>query len=430
MPQARESMLNRLYCLNILRKKLYHYYSLKSFAMKIRNLSLPIAIAAVCIIFTSCKKDDKTEVTVSYYPQDEFAMMSEYLDLPEEPLEYILDFPEYYNTDRTTYDKDLATLGRVLFYDKNLSEDRKISCASCHKQELAFSDNVALSDGINQKKTARNSIALGSVFSFSEYYGAESFGRIPFFWDNRASSVAEQATGSFGNEQEMGLEMHEVVARVNEQPYYAPLFKAAFGRGDEMINEENVLEAVSEFVNSMGSFDSKFDQGLSMVRVEQGGGNLNSLASNYDFPNFDEVENLGKAIYQANCASCHSAILSAPPKTRSNNGLDLEYDDKGIGAYTNASQDMGMFKVPTLRNISLTGPYMHDGRFATLEEVLDHYSNGIQNHQNLDYDLKSGGQPKQFNFTEEERAALIAFFATGTDVSYTTVDKYSDPFKQ
>ncbi len=398
--------------------------------MKIRILSLPIVLAAVCILFTSCEKDDaKTEVTLSYYPQDEFAMMSEYLDMPETPLEYILDFPDYYNTDRTTFDKDIATLGRVLFYDKNLSEDRTISCASCHKQEIAFSDDLAFSDGIKQRKTARNSLALGSVFSFNEYYGAENFGRIPFFWDNRAASVAEQATGSFGNELEMGLEMHEVVARVNEQPYYAPLFKAAYGRSTE-VSKDNVLEAVSEFVNSMGSFDSKFDQGLSLVREQNGGGSLTSLAINYDFPNFTAQENLGKTIYQENCANCHSAILSAPPKTRSNNGLDMEYEDQGIASYTNANQDKGMFKVPTLRNISLTGPYMHDGRFATLEDVLDHYSNGIQNHQNLDYELKSGNQPKQFNFTAEEREALIAFFATGTDEEYTQVEKYSDPFKQ
>jgi len=314
-------------------------------------------------------------------------------------------------------------LGRVLFYDKNLSEDREISCASCHKQELAFSDDVAFSRGIADRETARNSLSLGSVFSFSEYYGAESFGRIPFFWDNRAISVAEQATATFANDLEMGMEMHEVVSRVNEQPYYEPLFAAAFGRTSD-VTEENVLEAISEFVNSMGSFDSRFDQGLSMkTNGSNGSSNLTSLAQQ-DFPNFTDQENVGKAIYQQDCAGCHSPIVSAPSRTRSNNGLTVSYVDSGIGQMTGASQDMGMFKVPTLRNIALSAPYMHDGSLATLEEVIEHYSSGIAAHPNLDLGLEPGG----FGYDQAEKDALLAFLKTTSDEGYTTAVKYSDPF--
>jgi len=397
--------------------------------MKMNKLSFPLLLGMLCMFLTACQKDDNSpEVTVNYYSPEDYALMEEYLDIPARPMSYTLDFPDYYNTPFTNFDKDLATLGRVLFYDVNLSEDRAISCASCHKQEIAFSDDLALSDGINERKTARNSIALGSVFSFSEYYGAESFGQIPFFWDNRASSVEEQAAATFGNPDEMGMEMHEVVERVNESPYYRPLFSAAYGRNAE-VTEENVLGAISEFVNSMGSVDSKFDQGLTLKRQGTPSGNLTTLA-NQDFSNFSAQENLGKAIYQQNCASCHSPIMSAPSKTRANNGLDMVYEDQGIGSYTNSNQDKGMFKVPTLRNIALTAPYMHDGRFQTLEEVIEHYSDGIQDHDNLDNDLKNLGAPKKFNFTDEEKAALLAFMQTGTDEAYITATKYSDPFKQ
>lgn len=388
------------------------------------KFSLPIALFAVCLFMTSCQKDGTNEdvVSHSYYTPEGFAVISEYLNIPESPMEYKLDFPDYYNTDFTLYDKDLATLGRVLFYDENLSEDRTISCASCHKQAIGFSDDVAFSRGIANNETARNSLALGSVFSFSEYYGSESFGRIPFFWDNRATTVAEQATGSFTNPLEMGMEMHEVVGRVNEQPYYAPLFAAAYGRTSE-VTQDNVLEAITEFVNSMGSFDSKFDKGLSMKA--SGGGNTTSLARE-DFPNFTNIENVGKAIYQNDCAGCHSPVVSAPSRTRSNNGLAVSYVDNGIGKLTGSSQDMGMFKVPTLRNVALSAPYMHDGSLATLEEVIEHYSSGIAAHPNLDFGLTVDG----FNYSQADKEALLAFLQTTSDEEYTTTVKYSDPFKQ
>jgi len=396
--------------------------------MKMNKFSFPLALFAVCIFMTSCQKDEpnKDIVNHSYYTPEGYDIMKQYLNIPEEPMEYKLDFPDYYNTDFTLYDKDLATLGRVLFYDKNLSEDRTISCASCHKQEIGFSDDVAFSRGIAGRETARNSLALGSVFSFSEYYGAESFGRIPFFWDNRATTVAEQATATFANDLEMGMEMHEVVSRVNEQPYYAPLFAAAFGRTSE-VTEENVLESISEFINSMGSFGSKFDEGLSLATAN--GGNPNSQALQ-DFSNFTAIENVGKTLYQNNCASCHSAIVSAPSRTRSNNGLAVNYTDNGIGELANTgSQDIAMFKVPTLRNVALSAPYMHDGSLPTLEAVIEHYSSGIQPHDNLDYGLQPGG----FNFSQADKDALLAFLKTTTDYDYASPEatpKYSDPFKQ
>ena len=198
----------------------------------------------------------------------------------------------------------MATLGRVLFYDKNLSKDKTISCASCHAQSIAFSDDKAFSDGIENRATDRNSLALGAVFSFSEYYGNASFGRIPFFWDNRASSVQEQSEQTFANPNEMGMEMHQVLERVKEMPYYTPLMKAAFGLGD--ITEQKILDAINEFVNSLGSFNAPFDKALDN---EFRNHNNAISAVQEDFALFNAQENLGKRLYLDNCASCHGPLL-------------------------------------------------------------------------------------------------------------------------
>ena len=321
-------------------------------------------------------------------------------------------------------DNDLATLGRVMFYDKNLSDDRAISCASCHQQSLAFADDAALSDGVNNRKTARNSLALGSVFNFAEYYGSPNDNRIPFFWDNRAVSVQEQSRQTLANPDEMNMEMHQVVDRVKEQDYYKILIREAFG--DSEVTEDRVLDAISEFVNSMSTYESKYDKELD--KHYDNNFNLNNVGS-VNFSGFTAQENLGKNIYVNQCGSCHGRVNGFPGQISANNGLDMDYDDNGISGITNSGADEGLFKVPTLRNIALTGPYMHDGRFATLEEVIDHYSSGIQDHPNLDPLLKSGGQPKKFNFTAEEKEALIVFLNTFTDQNMLVDERYSDPFK-
>jgi len=382
----------------------------------------PILLMVFVFGFISCQKEG-VEVEYKYY--ENYAVISEHLDLPGAPLSYKVEFPEYYRTANSDFDPDLATLGRVLFYDTNLSKDGEISCASCHKQKIGFSDDVAFSKGTGGLETDRNSLALGAVFNFNEYYGP---GRIPFFWDNRVSTVQDQSSQTFANVKEMNMEMHEVVAAVKEQPYYPPLFKAAFGdvNSTGIISDQNILDAIGEFVNSMTNADSKFDGELTKRYKEDGRTyisqrDLNSIAGE-EFAGFSVSENRGKKLYMANCASCHSETSGAPPVLAANNGLDMNYADKG--------ESNGRFKVPTLRNIALTAPYMHDGRFATLEEVVDHYSNGIQNHPSLDFKLKSGGTAKKFNFTPEDKDALLAFFETLTDEKMLTDVRYSDPFKK
>jgi cytochrome c peroxidase len=364
---------------------------------------------------TSCT-DEKVDVVISYYGIEEDAMLKKHVNLPNVPFDYNFELPDHTGLFSRPIDKDMATLGRVLFYDKNLSKDKTISCASCHKQELAFSDDVAFSKGVENRSTARNSIALGSVLNFAAYYG--DFGGIPFFWDNRAVRVQDQSRATLGNPLEMDMKMHEVAAVVNNLEYYKPLVKEAYDKNGA-ISESEILDAIGTFVNSLTNYNTKFDREL-----DKNG--INNLQNT--FSGFTQSENNGKKLYLNHCSSCHGENAGRPPVISANNGLMMNYDDIGVGKHTNASGDEGRFKVPTLRNISRTAPYMHNGMFKTLHEVIDHYSNNIQNYRNLSNQLKDGNSAKKFNFTEAEKKDLIAFLLTLNDDSITTDPKFSDPF--
>lgn len=390
-----------------------------------------LAISTFFFVLNSCTKEE-INIEYNYYPKEDYTIISEHLNLPPSPLSYQFRLPSYAGSKVISFDADKAALGRVLFYDKNLSKDRTVSCASCHKQELAFSDDVAFSKGIENRKTERNSLALGAVFSFEEHYGGQvstsissspNGSSIQFFWDNRVHSVEQQATETFANINEMGMSLPEVMARINEQPYYAPLIKAVYG-SDSYFTKTEMLDAMTVFINSIGSFSSPFDRELEKIPThkfdELASVNLNGLTTK---------QNLGKTLFMNNCSSCHGAINGLPAKFEANNGLSLNYEDGGIGEITGSNNDEGVFKVPVLRNILLTAPYMHDGSIATIEEVIDHYSNGIQNHSNLDPKLKQGNQAKKFNFTADEKAALIAFMESFTDYSLLNDERYSDPFE-
>ena len=379
------------------------------------------------LLFNSC---DYTHPDVSYtvYNEEDSEILYKYLNLPvNKPLQYNTTFPDYLGLPMLRIDNELATLGRVLFFDKNLSSDNSISCASCHKQELGFSDNIVFSHGAEGQTTDRNSLALGSVFNFRQYYGPVSNGMVPFFWDNRAESVSEQSSQTFANPREMNLTLIEVYDRVKAQEYYPPLFKAAYD--DQIITVPKILNAINEYVNSIANVNTKFDREMNR--------HFNSVNSetdigSIDFEGFTLLENTGKKIYADLCSSCHGRFMERPIKIKANNGLDLEYEDNGIGAINHLIVDKGLFKVPTLRNIELTGPYMHDGRFETLEEVIDHYSDNIQAHPNLSVELKDTllNEPLQFNFNENKKQALISFLKTLTDEKSLTAEKYSDPFKR
>lgn len=381
------------------------------------NLSkLFVFLTLITITLSSCF-DDKVNVVTTYYGEKEDKVLRQHLNLPGFPYNYSFELPRHTGLFAAPVNPDRATLGRVLFYDKNLSKDKTISCASCHKQELAFSDDVAFSEGVESRATARNSIALGSVLNFSAYYGG--FNGIPFFWDNRAQSVQDQSRATLGNPVEMDMKMHEVAAVVNDLEYYKPLIEKAFNTKGK-ISESQILDAIGEFVNSLTNYNTKFDRELDRVGL---------IKVNSDFTGFSASENRGKSLYIKNCASCHGENAARPPVVSANNGLMSQYDDMGVGKHTNKASDESMFKVPTLRNISRTAPYMHNGMFTTLSEVIDHYSTGIVMHKNLSSQLRADSQSaKKFNFTQQEKDDLIAFLLTLNDENITSDPKFSDPF--
>ena len=375
-------------------------------------------LAATLIgVFSSCLKDETTTLTRNYTPE-EFEKVSKHLNLPVEVDDYTLALPMTLSGFPVQVDNKQATLGRVLFYDKRLSVNGEVNCASCHKAELAFTDGEQFSKGVTEERTSRNTLALGSFPSFNAYYG---FGGTRMFWDNRVASVIEQSAETMKNPIEMGnVDLANLADELVKEEYYDVLFKKAFPNQDWMTNEEKMLQALQTFVSSIGCFNSKYDKAL----IDENGNNA------AQFSKFTAQENQGKQLFNQHCANCHNLGAGfATTIVAANNGLDLDYADEGMGAISNVSTENGLFKVPMLRNIELTAPYMHDGRFATLEQVVEHYSSGVKNHPNLHPELKSGNLPKQLDLDTNEKQALVAFLKTLTDSESLSSVRYSDPFK-
>ncbi len=382
---------------------------------------LPL-IALIALFFLTGCLDDNVEINRQIYTPEEFAVLERHLDLPADQYDYSVELPDHlqsFNAIEPDISDEMATLGRVLFYDRNLSRTNAVSCASCHEQKLAFSDDVAFSEGFDGELTKRNSLALAAVTNFETDYGGSSFSGAGFFWDERAHSIGEQTEMTIQDPIEMGMNFGDLEVKLQQLPYYPILFRKAFG--DSGISKNRIIEALEAFMNSFISVDSRFDQAAS--KVADGG-----FARR--FPDFSEMENLGRRLYMDHCTTCHSPNMSTLMVTVANNGLDVKYEDNGLGDHRNNPSLDGVFKVPFLRNVALTAPYMHDGRFAILEEVVEHYSSGIKNHPNLDFRLrKINGAPRHMNFTEEEKMALVAFLETLTDETFIAEERFSDPFK-
>jgi cytochrome c peroxidase len=380
------------------------------------------------LLLTSCISDQVDVVSVHYSDQ-EVQALQQFLDLPVLRDKYAVVLADHLANSGSfaPFINDAkATLGRVLFYDTKLSRTGETSCASCHHQALAFSDDKAFSTGINGQQTKRNSLSLAAVANFASSYdsggpslgGPNGFGRIGFFWDERAGTIAEQSNLTIQDDIEMGMDINELPGKLAQNEYYRILFRKAYG--DEVVTTNRLLESIQEFVNSFVATESRFDDGLNATRQ-----------LDRDFPNFSALENRGKALFIENCSTCHAADMSTPMGVNmASNGLDREYTDLGLGGLTQNPADFGVFKVPFLRNVALTGPYMHDGRFATLEAVIDHYSTGIQANANLSEQLRfPDGSPRRFNFSVEDKAALVAFLRTVTDEHFIAESRFSNPFR-
>lgn len=289
-----------------------------------------------------------------------------------------------------------ATLGRVLFYDTRLSHDGSTSCASCHKQSSGFSDPNRFSTGINGQLTTRHSMALAN----GNYYVSGAA-----FWDERAGSLEEQALIPIESPKEMGALLPEVVAKLSQTTFYPALFQAAFGSPD--ITPARIGKAIAQFERAMVSYQAKYDT---------------AFASGSDEPDFAAVftddELAGEAIFHGvgRCGGCHTTHAQVGQQA-ANIGLDGTVVDPGAGE--------GRFKTPSLRNVAVRGHFMHDGRFSTLEEVVNFYNAQVQDNPNLDESLRN---PTQLGLSEEQVDQLVAFLETLTDYTFLTSPLFSDPF--
>jgi cytochrome c peroxidase len=306
-----------------------------------------------------------------------------------------------------------ATLGRVLFHDKRLSVTGAISCASCHQQALGMTDSAQFSSGIQANAfTTAHAMRLGNV----RYYRPGTM-----FWDKRAATVEAQAIVPIQNSVEMGFDaahggMAAETSAMAALPYYPELFRFAFG--DSTITTARIQAALAQYERSAVTTGSRWDVGYASV--------YSATAPNknldVDLPNFSAEENRGRHLFMAGrnqgglgCVACHQAPTFALDGNSRSNGLD--------------AGETRIFKAPSLKNDS-RGPYMHDGRFATLAEVVDHYDHGIANGPALDPRLQQNGSPQRLGLSAADRAALIAFLETLDDPAFFVDPRFSDPFKK
>ncbi|RBW58796.1 cytochrome-c peroxidase [Ruegeria sp. A3M17] len=316
--------------------------------------------------------------------------------------------------------EEAFALGRHLFYDPILSGNNQVSCATCHVQALAFTDGLAKSPALPGGELEFSSMSLTNLL----------WGQERFFWDGRATSLEAQALMPIQHPDEMDQDLGELVTELQASRDYRRMFRKAYGE----ISAENVTRALSTFMRMLISSDSKYDRFL------RGKARLS------------EQEEHGRKLFMAhpdtkvslrggNCIDCHSQFLTSGFRDAldgfSNNGLDSDGDlPDGLMAVTGNPAHKGFFKVPTLRNIAVTAPYMHDGRFETLEEVMDHYNDGIVVSDTLsplileaDNAPEAGQGTVGLRMTPDEVQSIIAFLHTLTDEDFLTNTQFSNPFE-
>lgn len=357
-----------------------------------------IVFLLTCFIIVSCKKKE-----ISVYQPD------------KEPTPYQLNIPSHFPDMQIPADNEMTVegveLGRKLFYETQLSLDNSISCASCHNQVNAFSDTKQYSLGVNDSIGTRNSMALVNL-------GWQQ----NFFWDGRAKSLEELILEPVENPIEMHLSWVEAEKRINAIQEYKDAFKLVFKTNS--ITKVHISKAIAQFLRTLISGNSKFDviykyeNKLSLSSKEQ---EIYKQITPEEWYGYD----LFKSLNGADCFHCHNGTLMQVNKF-SNNGLDFVFKDLGRGKITGNSNDNGKFKVPTLRNIALTAPYMHDGRFKTLDELIEHYSTGIHQSPTIDplieYAFQGGVQ-----LDDSQKQALKAFLNTLTDYEFISNPEFKKP---
>jgi cytochrome c peroxidase len=287
-------------------------------------------------------------------------------------------------------------LGRMLFYDPRLSSDGRVSCGSCHQQARAFTDGQALAVGVAGRRSPRNSPALQNLAWHRS-----------FMADGGVRGLELQALAPLTSKQEMNTPLVDALAKLNADPEYRRRFAAIYGPGQ--IDTPQFLKALAQFTSALTSTNSRYDKA---VRHESGGA-------------LSAAEQRGQALFQAKCSGCHATDLFTDESFR-NNGLDTNFPvDSGRAHITLAPTDAGRFRVPSLRNVAHTAPYMHDGRFTNLTQVLDHYAHGVRPSRTLDPLLRQPNGRLGIALTAAQQRELIAFLNTLTDTELLTDPRFA-----
>ncbi len=336
------------------------------------------------------------------------------LNLPEVAFDYSPDIPQHINDfilgwganngTLNSIDDQIATLGRVLFYDNRLSDDNSLSCASCHQQAFAFSDDKVFSEGIDGILTTRNTMPLNDL--------GWQIGQ-SFFWDFRSASLNDAVLQPILATHELGKQMPDLINKLEAADEYRTLFENAFG--DDEITQQRITHSLASFINSMVSFESRYDQ---------------HLAGSIELT---ESESLGMDLFNGNCGFCHvTPHLGVTDPfgffPGGNNGLDSVFTDLGMGGWTGDDFLNGVFRAPSLRNTAVTAPYMHDGRFETLEDVIDFYSDEVIPNEGSVFNWIFGEDFTGYGFSDGEKIDLLAFLKTLTDQNLLDNEKWSNPW--
>lgn len=305
---------------------------------------------------------------------------------------YDSHFPEpHYQFENNSFSYDKFLLGKALFYEKRLSSDSTISCATCHEQNHAFGPhNTPLSEGVGGQLGTRNAPALFNLIWSTN-----------FMWDGGINHIEVMPLAPITNPVEMNETMANVVQKLQSSGSYRSLFKKAFG--SEQVTDQRLFKALACFMGMLISDQSKYDQ------VKNGKAT------------FTSDEQAGYTLYQNKCSTCHPEPLFTDHSYR-NNGLDSVFTDVGRGLITLDPNDNGKFKVPSLRNVEFSYPYMHDGRLYTLNQVLDHYRSGVLSSATLDPELQNG-----IPLTNLEKIQLIAFLKTLSDYNLISNTLFYEP---
>jgi cytochrome c peroxidase len=371
-----------------------------------------LLLAAATWALTACGEGKpSTPIGVSRHTTIDFGEVANYSAPP---------LPEYFDETVTALDSGppiddkVATLGRVLFYDMRLSTNDRVSCATCHQQKFGFTDPMRFSNGIsNAATTDAHSMRLANL----RYWQPGTA-----FWDRREANLEAQTSRPLHSLVEMGWggaagDIDDLIEKMGTTYHYPDLF--AWTYGTSAITEPRIQQALAHFIRAMVSSSSRWDEGYARVFSPD----APDRALGIDLPNFTREENRGRELFMtavadggAGCAACHlPPTFALAPNSRSN-GLD--------------AGERRLFKAPSLRNVGLTGPYMHDGRFDTLAQVVEFYDSGVQAGPALDPRLRRGGEPQRLGLSAEDRAALVAFLLTLTDEKFIADERFSDPFRR